>query len=202
MLNTSPKLLKHLAVVGALAATTWLGTALAQTSAPPTEAPPTTPETHSMETYLTNHPKVAEELHNNPSLINDPNWLAKHPHVQNWMANHPNVKADAAAHPASFVGHTERETLTRDRTGLRGTDEFLSKHPEMAKELNANPRLIDNSQYLADHPALNKYLADHPGVKNEWMKHPEYFAKGARAENRSMQKAKESPATHTKTPRK
>jgi hypothetical protein len=68
----------------------------------------------------------------------------------------------------------------------------------MAKQLNANPKLIDDPKCLADHPALDKYLADHPGVKNEWMNHPEYFAKAARAEDRSIQKNKASPVTHTK----
>lgn len=200
MLNASPKLLKHLAMVGTMAVTTWMGTALAQT-APTTSptTPPTAPENDTMEHYLTNHPKVAEELHNDPSLINNPEWLAKHPNVQHWMNTHPNVKADAAANPNKIVNQTENKTLYRDRTAVTHTDDFLSKHPEMAKQLNANPKLIDDPKYLAEHPALDKYLAAHPEVRSEWQNHPEAFAKAARADERYNKTGKIPPVGHEKT---
>lgn len=201
MLNTSLKLLKLIAMVGALAAATWMGTAFAQTTPPPsTTAPPTTAETDTMEHYLTNHPKAADELHGNPALINNPQWLAQHPEVQNWMNRHPNAKADAAENPTSFVNHTERETLNKDRKAVTGTDEFLSKHPDMAKELNENPKLIDDPKFLATHPALDNYLKKNPGVRNEWMNHPEAFAKAARADERYNKTGKVPPIGHQEKP--
>jgi hypothetical protein len=206
MLSTSPKMLKHLSMISALALTVWAGTALAQSDTPtpvspsagpgasptaggpaPTPVPggaPTTGETDTMEHYLTNHPKVADELHNDPSLINNPQWLAKHPVVQNWMNNHQNVKADAASNPKNFVNHTEHETLNNDRRAMNNTDEYLSKHPALAKQLNENPRLIDDPKFLAAHPSLDNYLKDHPGTANEWKSHPEAFADAARADER------------------
>lgn len=198
MLNASPRVLKHIATVGTLAAFTWIGSALAQTSGslpsanpPSPNLGPTTGQTDTMEHYLTNHPKVADELHNDPSLINNPQWLAQHPTVQNWMSRHPDVKQDALRDPNQFVHHTERETLTKDRRAMNGTDEFLSKHPEMAKQLNENPKLIDSPAFRADHPQLNNYLKEHPGLADEWKNHPEEFAKAARADaryNRTGQK--------------
>lgn len=213
MLHASPKLLKHIAMTGALALTTWMGTALAQTpssSEPaspstsptspampgPTSSAPTTRETDTMENYLTNHPKVADELHNNPSLINNPEWLSKHPQVQNWMNTHPNVKSDAAANPSEFVHHTEHETLNRDRQSVNHTDQFLSQHPGLAKQLNENPRLIDDPKFVADHPALNNYLNTHPGVKNEWENHPQAFADAARADEKYNKTGKVPPIDH------
>lgn len=204
MSRISPKGFTYFAAISVLALTVWAGTALAQSATPtpvspsagpgasPTSAPPSpslnsapsTGETDTMEHYLTNHPKVADELHNDPSLINNPQWLAKHPVVSNWMNTHQNVKADAAANPNSFVNHTERETLNNDRRAMNNTDEYLSKHPALAKQLNENPRLIDDPKFLAAHPSLDTYLKDHPGTANEWKSHPEAFADAARADER------------------
>jgi hypothetical protein len=202
MFDASPKL-KHLLVTGALVASTWVGTAVAQSATNPATgqsatnpgtgqsatnpseaAPPTTPETDTMEHYLTNHPRVADELHNDPSLINNPQWLSQHPEVKNWMNNHPNVKADAALNPKNIVNNTERETLNNDRHAMNNTDSFLAQHPGMAKQLNADPNLIDNPKYLAQHPALQNYLNQHPGIANEWKDHPKAFADAARADER------------------
>ena len=213
MLNASPKTLKHFAIVSALAMTAWVGTAAAQSSTPspvsPTAGPgpattpangaPTTGETDTMEKYLTNHPRVADELHNDPSLINNPQWLAKHPVVQNWMNTHQNVKQDAATNPKNFVNNTEHETLNRDRKAMNNTDEYLSKHPGLAKQLNENPRLIDDPKFLAEHPSLNNYMKDHPGVANEWKSHPEAFADAARADARYNRTGKVPPINHPRT---
>lgn len=212
MLKASPKTFAYFAAITALALTVCLGTALAQSDTPtpvspsagpgasPTAGPgasptaggpspslnqaPTTPETDTMEHYLTNHPKVADELHNDPSLINNPQWLAKHPVVQNWMNNHPNVKADAVNNPNAFVNHTEKETLNTDRRAMNNTDDYLAKHPALAKQLNENPKLIDNPQFLAAHPSLQNYMNEHPNIANEWRAHPDAFADAARADER------------------
>jgi hypothetical protein len=219
MLNQSPKMLKQLAMKVALVAITCVGMTFAQTtSTPPTSpatgpatpvtstpmnpaaTPPTTGERNAMENYLTNDPKVMNELHNNPSLINDPAWLAQHPKVQNYLNAHPNIKADAAANPAGFVNHTEQETRNTDRTALSNTDAYLARHPGVAKELSNNPHLIDDPKYLADHPDLQTYLNNHPGVKREWQDHPEYFAKAAKNNEERIQKYKQQQqaAAHPK----
>jgi hypothetical protein len=39
--------------------------------------------------YLANHPKTAEELQANPSLIYNSKWRSKHPHFEEWVNNHP-----------------------------------------------------------------------------------------------------------------
>lgn len=197
-MNASPKL-RHILMTGALAMTTWLGTSFAQsTQTPALEAPPTTAENDTMDHYLTNHPRVADELHNNPSLINNPQWLAQHPEVQNWMNTHPNVKADAVTNPKSIVNQTERQTLNTDRRALNNTDNFLSQHPGMAKQLNANPNLVDDPKYLAAHPALQSYLKDHPAIASEWKNHPEAFADAARADERYNKTGRVPPVAHTK----
>src|SRR5580693_582372 len=180
MLNISPQLIKRTSLSIALATTMCTGMALAQEASPDAQmVKPTTAETNSMDHYLNNHPDVAKQLHDNPSLINNPQWLAQHPNVQNYMNSHPAMKTDAATHPGEFVNHTERHDLAADHKALNGTDAFMKNHPKVADELKANPKLVDDPNYLAKHPELDNYLAKHPEVRQEAMAHPDAFAKAA-----------------------
>ncbi|MGA8868211.1 MAG: hypothetical protein WB510_14650, partial [Candidatus Sulfotelmatobacter sp.] len=40
-------------------------------------------------------------------------------------------------------------------------DEFLDKHPEIAEQLQKDPKLIDDQKWVANHPALQDFMADH-----------------------------------------
>ena len=184
MLNISPKLLKRVSLSMALAAIVCAGMALAQDTPPSPSSDaqmvnPSSSETKTMDHYLNNHPEVAKQLHDNPSLINNPQWLAQHPNVQNYMNSHPSMKTDAATHPGEFVNHTERHDLAADHKALNGTDAFMKNHPKVADELKANPKLVDDPNYLAKHPELDNYLAKHPEVRQEAQAHPDAFAKAA-----------------------
>jgi hypothetical protein len=179
-MNISPKLPKRISMSIALFTVMSMAIALAQTSTP--DAPITDPdrgETNTMDRYLNNHPRAAQELHDNPSLINNPQWLANHPSVQNYMNSHPALKADAADHPSEFVHGTEHHDLMVDHKALNRTDAFMHDHPQVASELRNDPKLIDDPKYLAQHPELNSYLDKHPELKSEWQKHPEAFTKAA-----------------------
>jgi len=174
-----PSLKFAFAVVMSMTISTF--TSLAQTSTAPPEPGPSAEETKQVDNYLTNHPTVANELHNNPSLVNDPTWLAKHPELHNYMNNHPGLQKAAAANPASVVNRADRSALGRDHADLNKTDTYLSHHPEIKEQLAKNPKLIDDPKYLATHPGLDKELADHPEIRNEAMAHPEDFKKAAQA---------------------
>jgi hypothetical protein len=52
---------------------------------------------------------------------------------------------------------------------------FLQGHQEVAVELHSKPWLIDNHNYLQDHPELGSYLNDHPGLKDEISENPAAF---------------------------
>jgi hypothetical protein len=178
MFHNSLKLLCRFALSLAFALTAWVGTALAQSGG---TLQPNVTETDNIEGYLNNHPGIAQTLHNNPSLINDPKWLSEHPEVKNWMDNHPAFKRAASANPQQFVNRSELDTLKHDHAVLNTTDGFMQNHPEMEKQLAANPNLINDPKYLASHPDLDRYLAQHPGVAQEWRAHPSEFRDAAAA---------------------
>jgi hypothetical protein len=54
-------------------------------------------------------------------------------------------------------------------------NQFLEGHPEVAVELHSKPWLVDNYNYLQNHPELKSYLNDHPGLKDEISQNPVAF---------------------------
>ena len=140
-------------------------------------------ELNNFDRYLDDHPEVARELRNKPSLIDNPNWLAQHPSTQQFLNNHPGVRQQLAQNPNRFVNREER--YERDggdisRREAANADNYLDRHPEIAHQLQRDPRLIDNPNYVANHPSLQNYLQDHPEVRHDWKQHPYAFEKRQR----------------------
>jgi hypothetical protein len=52
---------------------------------------------------------------------------------------------------------------------------YLDEHPEIAERLARNPHLVDNPQFLANHPGLDDYFSHHPEVREELQNHPDRF---------------------------
>lgn len=152
---------------------------------PPTTGPHLTPaelqDKKQIDMYLVNHPEIAEQLHNNPSLINNPQWLSQHPDVKQYMASHPGMQKLAAEHPDFAVRQAEQSAASDERHGLKESDAYLRAHPEEARQLAADPSLIDNKQYLAQHPDLANALATHPEIAQEAEQHPDAFKQAAQA---------------------
>src|SRR5207245_2439839 len=61
------------------------------------------------------------------------------------------------------------------RQELANFDQFLDTHPEIAKQLQANPSLINNPEWVENHPDLRAFLASHPGVREEIQETPRFF---------------------------
>ncbi len=53
--------------------------------------------------FLDHHRQVDRDLRKNPNLINDPNYLAKHPGLQQWMQSHPAAAREMRENPKSFM---------------------------------------------------------------------------------------------------
>ncbi|MGA8553301.1 MAG: hypothetical protein WB630_02690 [Candidatus Acidiferrales bacterium] len=61
------------------------------------------------------------------------------------------------------------------RRDLARFDQFLDAHRGIADELRRTPSLIDDPEYLQNHPELNAYLQEHPSVKQEISQRPDEF---------------------------
>src|SRR5260370_738833 len=58
---------------------------------------------------------------------------------------------------------------------LADMDRFLDSHPEMAEQLRKDPSLINNQQWVENHPALQEYLQTHPEIREEFSENPNAF---------------------------
>jgi hypothetical protein len=85
--------------------------------------------------------------------------------------------------PPPSSNDNDRSDQDRDitRRELASFDKFLDSHREIAEQVRKNPSLVDNQQFLKDHPALQAYVQQHPEVSEELKENPNAFMS---AENR------------------
>ncbi len=65
--------------------------------------------------FLQEHPKVATELRQNPSLANSKKYLNKHNDLEKFFKRHPSVKREVVNHPKRVFGKYYREDHARWR---------------------------------------------------------------------------------------
>ena len=74
------------------------------------------------------------------------------------------------------MGQTTPPTPSRDNDTtpwqLSSMDRFLDSHPEIAEQLRKDPSLVNNKQFVQNHPALQQYLQEHPAVREEFSENP------------------------------
>lgn len=135
-------------------------------------------ELRNFDQFLDSHPNIAQDLKANPGLVNDPNYLSQHPELQQFLNNHPGVREELKENPRLFLNRErrfERSGGDITRGELRSFDGFLDKHPEIDEQLRKNPQLINDPQFVSQHPELQEYLKNHPRVTEELKEHPKFF---------------------------
>ncbi len=144
-----------------------------------------------MDRFLDSHPEIGEQLRKDPSLIDNRRWVGDHPALQEYLQKHPGVADSFRDHPDAFMRDENRYERTegdrdqdrdrdRDRNNISRRDvtemdRFLDKHPEIDEQLRKDPSLIDNHQWVSNHPALQDYLKTHPQVADAFRDHPDQF---------------------------
>ena len=92
-------------------------------------------EVKNFDDFLDKHPAMDKELRKNPALVNDPNYVAKHPELKEFLNNHPAIRADLAQHPRVFM-HREKKFDKAERQKVqaerreerREKNEFAEPH--------------------------------------------------------------------------
>ncbi len=75
-------------------------------------------EVRRFDRYLDRHPEVAEDLKREPALVNNPDYLAKHPGLGNFLRQHPGVREELKENPRAFMNR-ERRYDRRERRRRR-----------------------------------------------------------------------------------
>ncbi len=128
--------------------------------------------------YLDEHPEVARQLAHNPNLVDNPQFRANHQGLDSYLNTHPYVRTELQQHPDRFMTDEWKHERRENGSGphpLANTDHYLDQHPEVAQQLNKDPRLIDNRQYVDNHPGLHEFLNTHPDARRQWKSHPYKF---------------------------
>ena len=79
----------------------------------------------------------------------------------------------ATAFEARAANTSYRADTTRDE--MKKFDKFLRKHPTVERDLRANPREINDAQYLSQHKDLEEFLRKHPQITAQLSNDPNYF---------------------------
>jgi phage-related protein len=150
-----------------------------QNAATPDRDDATRRQLASFDHFLDSHPEVAEQLRKDPSLVNDKEFVEKHPQLQQYLADHPEVRGELSQNPNAIMHQEERFDRRGDqnvtRTELAKMDRFMDSHPEIAEQLRKDPSLVDNKEFVKSHPALQQFLADHGDVRAEYKENPNAF---------------------------
>jgi len=139
-------------------------------------------ELASYDRFLDTHREIAEQLRKNPYLVDNQEFIKNHPVLQDYLRNHPQVRREIHEDPTAFLeaehrfdSHEDSRNADTTRRELASFDGFLDKHREISEQLRKNPSLVNNQEFVKNHPALESYLQDHPGVREEIRENPNAF---------------------------
>jgi hypothetical protein len=139
--------------------------------------------------FLEDHPRVAEQLRNDPSLANDRRWVSRHDDMEDFLRNNPRIREELRENPRRFMSRERNYANSRygygpsgyawrgdvSRGELRRFDEFLDSHPRIAERLSRNPELINNRQFVENHYELREFLRNNPDIRREFQSRPHAF---------------------------
>jgi hypothetical protein len=138
-------------------------------------------ELASFNRFLDSHREIGEQLRKDPNLIDNRDFVRNHPALQDYLRDHPGVREAIRQNPDAFMHAEDRFDRRDDRRGdinraeLANFDRFLDGHPEIADQLRKDPSLMDNREFVQNHPALQAYLQDNPGIRDAVRQNPDAF---------------------------
>ena len=88
-----------------------------------------------------------------------------------------NPTTTPAQNPQTTPTQNNRPAQDNDinRQELANFDRFLDSHREIAEQLRKDPFLVNNQEFVKNHPALQTYLQEHPELRAEIKENPNAF---------------------------
>src|SRR5580704_5949749 len=115
--------------------------------------------------FMDSHREIAEQLRKDPSLVNNKEFVEKHPALQTYLQEHPGIRGELRESPSAFLRHDvrfDRQDNGRDndttRRELAQFNQFLESHRETAEQLRKDPSQVNNREFVEKHPALQTYM--------------------------------------------
>jgi hypothetical protein len=129
----------------------------------------------NVDRFLDSHPEIAEQLRKDPALVNNKEFVEKHPALQTYLQEHPAIREEIRENPNAFMRQEERfdrRDGDLNRAQLASMDRFFDSHPEIAEQLRKDPSLVNDKKFMEHHPELQTYLRQHPAVSEEFQENP------------------------------
>src|SRR5438270_13584282 len=70
------------------------------------------------------------------------------------------------------------------RAQYRNARDFVQSDPQTAQQVGRDPALLNNPQYLDQHPSLHRWIQQDPAVRQRLREHPEFLVNRGRYWNR------------------
>jgi hypothetical protein len=139
-------------------------------------------ELANFDRFLDSHREIAEQVRKNPSLVDDREFVTNHPALETYLRDHPAVREQLRQNPNAFMQEENRLDRREDgrdrdanRAELANFDRFLDNHREISEQIRKDPSLVDNREFVKNHPDLETYLQDHPAVREQLRQNPNAF---------------------------
>ena len=160
--------------------------------------------------FVDGHHEIAEQVRKDPSLLDNRDFVQNHPALQTYLQDNPGVRDQLRQDPNAFMRQEDaydRDSNMRDRDAgadrdadrrdMANFDRFLDGHREIAEQVRKDPSLLDNREFVRDHPALQTYLQDNPGVRDQLRQDPNVFMRQEDAYDRdSNMRDRDAGADH------
>ena len=65
-------------------------------------------EVATFDQFLDSHPKIARDINEDPSRVNDKDWVSNHPELKDFLESHPKIREELRENPQAFVNNGRR----------------------------------------------------------------------------------------------
>ena len=159
----------------------------------------------ALQSYLQDHPGVREEFKTNPNaFMRQEDRFDRHEDARDTDSAHRDYDSarrdDDATRPGNDTARrdndatrTDNDTARRDNDAARNDEntarrdddtnrkgqarfnQFAESHREIAEQLRKDPSLVNNKQFVDNHPALQAFLQEQPDVRDQMKTNPNAF---------------------------
>ncbi len=138
----------------------------------------------NLDRLLDANPKLEETLRTNVDQLTQETFRAQNPDVDALLKRQPGLVGALKTERHFFI-HRQVARLAQAKVTRKeavALDEFLSAHPDIAKELRKKPTQIVEGSFLIAHPALAKFLESHPALSSVLLKRTDKKQSGGKAD--------------------
>ena len=138
----------------------------------------------ALQTYLQDHPEVRDEIKTNPNAFmqQEDRFGRDEDARETYSANRDydsTRRDDDAARRDNDSAHNDHDVTRRDDDAKRKDqdrfNQFAQSHREIAEQLRKDPSLVNNREFVDNHPALQAFMQEQPDIRDEMKANPNAF---------------------------